>query len=423
MEYTSKRLRRFGNRRGWFAVLSGTDDSGKRKRKTQKMEATGKREAQREMDALFDELNRAARIEASGHVPGETVADYVWRYVEERAETVEPSTMREYRRLARNQIAPTVGKIPLDELAPDAVQAWVTDMGKRWGVPTVVKAFVLLKSAMTQAVERDRLAKNPTRTVKPPKRPKPMPNALDERGRAAVLSVIAAAPPSPGMLGVKLALYTGLREGELCGLRWRDVDVEARTLTVSEAIGHDGPKWYVKRPKTEGSARIVSYPAEVAADLAARRAEMDAKCAAAGIAFEPSMYVLGDVDGSFMSPHALWAKWRSLSDMLGLVGTQGKRPTFHDLRHTYATAAITAGVDVKTVSNSMGHSNAAMTLNTYASADPDARRRAAEAVGAAYAAGIEAMRREPGAGGESEPAEAPGEGANGTLEGVPKKCQ
>jgi integrase len=65
---------------------------------------------------------------------------------------------------------------------------------------------------------------------------------------------------------------------------------------------------------------------------------------------------------------------------MNLIGTEGKRCTFHDLRHTFATAAIAAGVDVKTVSSILGHANAAMTLNVYASADPDAKRRAAAVI-------------------------------------------
>jgi len=64
-----------------------------------------------------------------------------------------------------------------------------------------------------------------------------------------------------------------------------------------------------------------------------------------------------------------------------LVGTQGRVPTFHDLRHTFATAAIAEGVDVKTVSSILGHTNAAMTLNVYASADPAAKRAAAKTIG------------------------------------------
>ena len=108
---------------------------------------------------------------------------------------------------------------------------------------------------------------------------------------------------------------------------------------------------------------------------------MQAECMAAGTPFDASMFVCGTVEGKPMHPHNLWRRWNGLVTAMGLIGTEGKPPTFHDLRHTYATTAIANGVDVKTVSNQMGHSNAAMTLNTYASVDPDAARRAADKMG------------------------------------------
>ena len=81
-----------------------------------------------------------------------------------------------------------------------------------------------------------------------------------------------------------------------------------------------------------------------------------------------------------MAPHTLSKGWKSIADSMGLVGTQGRRPTFHDLRHTFATYAISEGIDVKTVSSILGHSSAAMTLNIYASADPSSKRAAVETI-------------------------------------------
>ena len=155
---------------------------------------------------------------------------------------------------------------------------------------------------------------------------------------------------------------------------------------VSDAIGSEGGSYYIKDPKTGGSRRVVAFPSELAASLSERLADVEKQCLAAGVPFSGNLFVLGGADGSFMPPHYLHRKWKSLADAMELVGTQGKRPTFHDLRHTYATTAISNGVDVKTVSSQLGHANAAMTLNTYASADPDAKRRAAETIGRAFAA-------------------------------------
>ena len=102
------------------------------------------------------------------------------------------------------------------------------------------------------------------------------------------------------------------------------------------------------------------------------------ECMEAGIAMTPDLHVIGRIDGSYMSPHSLWREWKAISKSLGLVGMEGKPPAFHDLRHTFATAAIKSGADVKSVSSILGHANAAMTLNIYANADAEAKRRAME---------------------------------------------
>ena len=153
---------------------------------------------------------------------------------------------------------------------------------------------------------------------------------------------------------------------------------------MRRSVARDNGKYYVKQPKTRSSIRDVPIPRVLAAKLKARRDAQETELIVAGIT--PSdermaqMYVLGGVDGSFMKPHGLWRPWKELADSMGLVGTQGRRPTFHDLRHTFATFAITEGIDVKTVSSILGHANAAITLNIYASADANAKQAAAATI-------------------------------------------
>ena len=382
MRYESCFLRGDSNS-GWKGVLKYKDSAGQWRQKQKSLSAKGKREAQRELEswrAVMEEQAEEERIAAElGYTPGETVAEYVASYIEGRTNHVERSTAAEYRRILSKLIAPVLGDIELDKLTPDAVQIWVNKLAQEFAPVTVRKALVLLRSAMTQAVERDRLTKNPTRTVKAPKMDAPKPNALDERGRAQVVQFLGIDPASPTSIGVALALFLGLREGEVCGLRWRYVDLDAKTLSIEETIGHEGHKWYPKKPKTGGSRRTLHIPDALMPALLTRKTRMNEERMASGLALA-DLYVTGGADGSFMQPHYLSSKWRTIADALNLIGTQGKRPTFHDLRHTFATAAIAHGVDVKTVSSIMGHANAAMTMNTYASADPDAKKRGAETV-------------------------------------------
>lgn len=389
-------LRKYG-KEGWRAQFPYKDEAGNWKKLTRTLKTTGRdrgrsttiRDAARiEAEAMRCKLNDEYRIERErkelGFVRGETVSEYVAAYIDGRANHVERSTAAEYRRILSKLITPKLGAVELDALTPDAVQAWVNDLAREFAPVTVRKALVLLRSAMTQAVERDRLTKNPTRTVKGPKLDSPKPNALDERGRAKVAKFISIDPSSRTNLGFALAFYLGLREGEVCGLRWRSVDLERRVLGIDETIGHEGSRWYSKEPKTDGSRRTLPIPDALIEPLRVRRAQMNEARMATGMELK-DLYVVGLEDGSFMQPHYLSRKWRITADALDLTGTQGKRPTFHDLRHTFATAAIAHGVDVKTVSSLMGHANAAMTMNTYASADPDAKKRGANAVAEAIA--------------------------------------
>lgn len=323
--------------------------------------------------------------------PSQTLAAFMGAYVDGCAVHAEPSTVAGYRYVLRKQVAPyPVAAIPLDDLGPSDVRAWLAALSEDYGPTSVNKAFVLVRSAMRQAVGDGRLVRNPTDGVKPPKRPAPKPNALTGQQCARLARTLAEANQTPDIVGMRIALYTGMREAEVCALRWRNVDLSAHTLNVREAIGKADGKLYIKEPKTGGSRRTVCYPETLAAALKARRAEMVEQCMAAGVPFSPDMFVLGYIDRDdktgdyrFFHPHVLWERWRTLADLLGLVGTQGKPPTFHDLRHTFATLAITEGVDVKTVSSTLGHANAAMTLNIYADADPNAKKHAADAIGSA----------------------------------------
>lgn len=375
----------------WRGVLKYRDSQGNWKQLSKTLEATGKRAALKELQAWrneMEELHEALAIERESDVAKkteETIEEYVSRYIRGKINSVERSTLSGYQVLLRRQIAPFLGSLSIDDVTPDMVQEWLNELSNSYNPITVKKAFILFKSAMTQAVERDILSKNPTRTVNPPKLPSSKPNALTEQERATVIGLLSTPNLSAEMLGVKIALYTGLREGEICGLKWKNVNLEACTIYVEETIGRDNNGYYVKDPKTGGSKRTVYFPKDLCNNLRSRHVDAKRDSLIKDTPFTNDCYVLCNVGESFMRPKRLWRKWRSIAEALELMGTQNKRPTFHDLRHSYATTAIASGIDIKTVSSSMGHANAAMTLNIYASVDPEAQRRAAKKLGEVYA--------------------------------------
>ena len=385
MKYTSAQLVAMDT--GYKGRLNYKDGNGKWRAKYKKLKATGKREAQRELDAWRAEMEDAAQWEIPGAKRPGNVGEFVSQYIDtlEHSQAVERSTLTPYRAMQKH-IAAGLGSIPFEKLDSDAAQAWVNTMAKDgYAVSTIRKAFNLLKAAYTDAVNRRALPYNPLQAVKLPKQTKKEPNALDTQQRARLLAYLDIAGDTPVNLAIKLAINTGMREQEICGMRWKDVDLKAGVIHIRNVIGRDGGKTYEKEPKTGGSRRDIPISSEVATMLKSRRAEMAEQCMEAGVPLTMDHHVLGGIDGGYMRPHTLWREWKAIAKSLGLVGTEGKVPVFHDLRHTFATAAISSGADVKSVSSILGHANAAMTLNIYASADTEAKKRAMERAAAEIA--------------------------------------
>lgn len=387
MKYTIAFLR--GSEPPFRAVFKYKDEDGTWHQTTRKLKArklkTAKQELQRVREQLEDEERRRALAAVKG-AEDLTVRQYMAGYLDslEGSGSIEKSTITAYRCIVK-KIDDKLGYILLVDLMPEDIQGFERDLlHSGLSRSSVRKIHVLLKSALERAVESELLLRNPARAVRPPKLPPASPNALTEHQRARLMRFLDEAPDTPFNLAVTIALYTGMREGEICGLRWGDVDLEAGSLWVRRSVARDGTQTYIKTPKTSGSIRDVPLAPFLVRKMAMRLDAMRFERDIAGLGTDADdmagLYVVGGIDGSWLAPHSVWRQWKALASSMGLVGTQGRTPTFHDLRHTFATYAIANGVDVKTVSSILGHANAAMTLNIYASADPNSKRAAAETI-------------------------------------------
>lgn len=306
------------------------------------------------------------RAEVEKEASAVRLVDYARDYIAmlETTRTIEPSTAKGYRRILKEIAA--LGNIPLDSLTPAMARRWETALLARGLHPTSVgAAHRLLKQVCKHAVEDEVIPSNPLDSVKPPKRRQSSPNALDSEGRAQLMAMLSEMGSVPIAVAATIALCTGMRRGEVCALMWRDIDLERAEIRVCRSVGVGEGGEYVKEPKTPSSRRTIPIP-PLLVDMLAR---LDRR----------GEYVLGG--DSPYNASVLTREWGAISKAFHLVGTEGRPCTFHDLRHTYATMAIAEGADVKSVSSIMGHANAAMTLNVYASADVQAKRRAADIVG------------------------------------------
>lgn len=355
-------------------------------------EVRTKTQATRALEAWRGEMERSAR---SAGLPGPNtpVGAYVSAFVDdlEASGNVERVTISGYR-TTTSKIAQAFPNVKLADLTRTMIQKWENGLTRSGLAPaTVIKYHRLLSEVCEHAVSGDDLVKNPCKGVKLPKRDAPSPNSLTADGYKRLDYTLSMMEPSPVVIAATIALHTGMRQGEICGLRWRCYDEERHTITVEEAIGKAKGGTYAKTPKTKQSKREVPVSAQLAQALERRRVAMVQELEMAGITLNDAefgaLYVIGYTDGRYHSPSLIGRGWKALSGAFGLSGTQGRAITFHDLRHSWATRAIAAGADVKAVSAVLGHANAAITLNVYADADPESKRRAVDLITQALTTG------------------------------------
>ena len=177
---------------------------------------------------------------------------------------------------------------------------------------------------------------------------------------------------------MRLALFAGLRCGEICALRWANVDLNRRTVRITSAIGTlPSSNGYLKGPKSPAGVRALPIADGLMEGLERRRAEQEARCRDAGVPFTDDIFVVGDIDGAFMVPRYANQLFRTFVRTFGIGG--GKCG-LHRLRHTFATELIMSGVNPKTVSNWLGHTDPSFTLRIYVSSSPENLRASVDTV-------------------------------------------
>lgn len=383
MFYVGQQLGRSTNGKKWRGFIDYYDAQGKRRKVSKTLCAQGKRDATRELTEWRARMEDAAQADAARGVDATAARDldavqYTLHFIDllDRNGSIERSTAASYRASCK-QIARGLAGIPIPELDPGRIQAWEAELtASGLSSSTVCKAHRLLHESMRYAVLNGTLERNPTDGVRPPKRTNKNPgiNALDADTYRKTLATLASGTPTRATAAATLALLTGMRNGEVCGLQWGDYNRDAGELTIARAIGRANGGTYVKRTKTDRVRRIF-LPRQARETLAKWRDVQAATFEQAGTHITPRTYMFGDALG-YLCPHTLSTEWHAIADAMGIRGTAGRRPTFHDLRHTWATLYIANGGDAVTAANNLGHANPSMTLDVYASKDPNAQRQA-----------------------------------------------
>jgi integrase len=314
------------------------------------------------------------------HRAGATFGELCEEWFTHAGSYLAPNTLAETRRILDTALLPRLGGAPLAGLCAehlDGVYAELLRGGRRDGGPmspaTVRRVHGVARRALSVGVRWGWLAANPALKAMPPRamrRPVVPPTPQD------VARLIAAAEPDLATF-VLLASTLGARRGELCGLRWDDIDLDGGQVDIVGAIVIvDGR--CVEAPTKTRQARRVALDSVTGEALDHRRHRADATARGAGVTLGQGAFVFShEPDGRQpWRPDSTSRAFRLLRHEVGLDHVR-----LHDLRHFVATRLLASGVDVRTVSGRLGHSLTSTTLNVYGAFVPDADRRAAEVIG------------------------------------------
>ena len=393
--YTKGFVRRDFKSNTWYAVLTWMEDGKQRriskstkvrcypdKQGAKTRDNRGKAKAEQFLARWRSELvAEEARTEAETAIPsvGTPLHLYARSYVEakERSGKVAHTTIVGYRSHLRHLEGTELGETPVCKVTPKAVEEWEAMLAENGLAPTTRSHIhVFVKQVFGWGVRRGELARNPLDLVAAPKHPRKPVNSLNADGVKTMYESLEGEGASGFATAAKLAVATGMRQGEICGLRWIDVDMQGRVIHIHHSLAREKGGHKLGAPKTATSVRSIPFGDGVAATLEARLEKMQGKCSVCG-EWDDALYVCGNpISGTPLNPQVLGREWRTFARIARLVGSQGEPPRFHDLRHTFATLAIAGKVDPKTVSSLLGHASIQMTMDVYADALGETKRTA-----------------------------------------------
>jgi integrase len=313
-----------------------------------------------------------------------TVAELARRYLRDRSARCEAKTLQEYEKLFGSYILPHLGARKLVKLRPAHIAEWQQLLAERGGRAgralsgkTVFHARSLLSGALRWAVKMQLLATNPCDSVDAPKVRRSDAKALTHE---ELLRLLQASSGSRWAPFVMLALTIGARRGELLALHWKNVNVEAKTITIAASLAQTRTGISLKGTKTD-RARTIPLSRAALDALQRQRASQAADKLRVGVLYEDRDWIFADELGNCISPMAATDAYARIAVKAEISSTR-----LHDARHTAATTLLLSGVDVGTVAGILGHSVATTTLSTYAHVMPQAQREAVDRLGNAIEA-------------------------------------
>jgi integrase len=357
------------------------------------------REAQEELTRLL-----AAKLEGSYVEPHKmSVAAYLRHWLSVKESSLAPKTYERYRDICEFNIVPALGMFPLVKLTAIDVEQFYADMLKKGRKPkskkqrdegktsglsptTVLQFHRVLRKALKDAVIKRIVSHNVADAAQAPRKRQTEINAPDEAQMALLLEQVRqdARVYLPTLIGCG----SGLRRGEICALRWKDVNLATGAVRITRSLCQlKTGQLIFKDVKKKKSRRVLVFPDLVIDALRETLIEQQRNRHLFGSDYKELDLICCLPDGSPIPPDTVTSVFRHHRRTLGL------NTRFHDLRHGHASQALQDGVPVKTVQERLGHATAAFTLDVYGHLLPGADQRAAESTQRTLGAAIEKRRQ------------------------------
>jgi len=358
------------------AVTAGRNVYGKPQRKV--FTAATRHEVK---DQLTDAL-KDLRLGIPIVTEKQTIAQFLTRWLEQSAKPkVRPKTLRTYSDFVKNHISPAIGEIALGKLSPQKVREFLNAKLEAGLSPRTVKhLLVTLRSALAVAVKDGQIPRNVAGLVDPPRARRPDVQAFSPEQARAFLDAVQG---SRFEAAFTAAVAVGLRQGEILGLRWDDVDLETGLLSVRGALQRVDKKLVRVEPKSTTSRRTIQLPTVCVASLARHRVNQDLARKWAGALWHETGYVFTTGIGTPVDQRNLLRTYYAITRPKPKQKDE-KPPQlpfppirFHDLRHSAATLLLAQGVSPRYITELLGHSQVSFTMQTYAHILPEVQKQVA----------------------------------------------
>ncbi|MBT2606505.1 site-specific integrase [Bacillus sp. ISL-53] len=349
-----------------FIFNSGIDPMTGKRKQIRRRGFESKRNALEEMTKL-----RAEVLENEFQdLTKMTYESYMEEWFQERKNTLQKTTFEIHSIYYRNFIKPKLGQLKVQQIAPIQIQKFINELVNKtcYSEHTIHLIFRIVSASLKKAKVLKLIKHNPADGITLPKiKKREMSIWSLKQVNQFISESININRLTRCYIGFLISIFTGMRQGEILGLRWKDVDFETQTIFVRQTLTQNAE--IKSGAKNEASVRSIHIPSKLVDELRTHRKQIWEEKLLLGSNYRDLDLIICTKSGNPMIPRNFRKEFYNLTEKIGLPKIR-----FHDLRHTHATILIQQNVNVKLISERLGHADIETTLNTYSHALPDMQK-------------------------------------------------